>query len=40
VGSAYGHEAAALGILQRAENAFSPDAMAEEAELCIRAELT
>jgi hypothetical protein len=26
-------------IIRRAENAFSPDAMTDEAELCIRGEL-
>jgi hypothetical protein len=34
------HDAAVLDIIRRADNAFSPDAMADEAELCIRGELT
>jgi hypothetical protein len=34
------HDLAVREVIRRAENAFSPDAMADEAELCIRAELT
>jgi hypothetical protein len=34
-----GHDLAVREIARRAENAFSPDAMADEAELCIRGEL-
>jgi hypothetical protein len=30
----------AADVRRRAENAFSPDALADEAELCIRGELT
>jgi hypothetical protein len=34
------HDAAVLDTICRAENAFSYDAMVDEAKLCIRGELT
>jgi hypothetical protein len=34
------HDAIVLDIIRRADNAFSPDAMADEAEVMIRGELS